>query len=251
MIQEAYEPGAASNLLTYLSQFTFADPLDVLREESEEEQQPATTLRARGTQPAIGQPMPKAPEVFVLDFHSLGEFYAYKELVCDISEINSCYESDENHINWNRTNVTNYSLRVKRDLEKMSVADEEDFDEINEDVAERIAQNANARLYPVLQGCYRSRNSLADNAFAVRLQEAIEQYLAKVGFTKCRDLRENDTFTDPDNCWRTPIKDPSGAPWKAGQIAEIEVYPYALRFMSDNGEIEKRFIKGSCTIYMK
>ena len=139
--------------------------------------------------------------------------------------------------------------KYKEDVEKKLVSPKEiDEDSSNKFVAD-LAGIIETRFYTILTSCVRGKNGKGEmpRYYYTEMWEYIKKYFGRIGLKS-----ENVKLFDDYKYWTEMMKAveiPTRLEWQDKKIAEVEVQPHYFEYYGDDGEINKFYIDGKCTVY--
>ena len=142
--------------------------------------------------------------------------------------------------------IDNYKKSVEKNLINPQETDEDSSNVFVEKLADVIEK----RFYTILKSCERGKLGRGEMSkdYYLEMEKRIKKYFDRVGLNS-----ENVKRGDPFQKWQEHMKIlatiPAPYDWLNKKISEVEIQPHYFEYHGDDGEIEKFYIDGECTVY--
>ena len=207
--------------------------------------------KAAVEQKTVETPEPEGHEKYIINLHTQEDGEAFIEKLRDISNIedflNNCNNQSlaEKYLNY----INRYLKAVNKKYTGFDIEDY-DEDEINADIASNVIDIIKKRLSNYIIGAYRgmvgSASSDEEKIFYKGLLEQIEIFLTNLGFEKV-NIHVGDSIRGYEEMFELVSKDTTN-PRENNTIEEIELSPYTLSYIDENGEVETMNMEGRCVV---
>ena len=167
----------------------------------------------------------------VLDLHELKNFFVGKSDSQSPQFINL---------------IENYKKSVEKNLARSEQTDEDS----SNDFVERLAEVIGKRFYTILKSCERGRlgKGAMPKDYYLEIEERIKKYFERIGL-QSENIKRMDNFRQWQDHMKVIDEIPAQQIFQDKKICDVEIQPHYFEYYGDDGEIEKFYIDGECTVY--
>ena len=128
-----------------------------------------------------------------------------------------------------------------------------DFDEettvlLVEDLKDILEKRFTGLLTACHRGIHGDKNDFSEKDFLEGLVNLVETYLRQIGFYKI-DVKVGDDLKKLMDMFEVIVYKPTDRPELHGKIQEIEVLPYAMKYMNEDNETAVCYMNGRCIVW--
>ena len=142
--------------------------------------------------------------------------------------------------------IENYKKSVEKNLARSEQTDEDS----SNDFVERLAEVIGKRFYTILKSCERGRLGKGEmpRDYYLEIEERIKKYFERIGL-QSENIKRMDNFRQWQDHMKVIDEIPAQQIFQDKKICDVEIQPHYFEYYGDDGEIEKFYIDGECTIY--
>lgn len=142
--------------------------------------------------------------------------------------------------------IDNYKKSVEKKLTSPQETDEDSSNVFVATLAEVILK----RFYTILKSCKRGKLGRGEmpKDYYLEMEKRIDKYFDRIGL-KSENVKRGDYFRQWQDHMNVISAIPAPFEWLNKKISEVEIQPHYFEYHGDDGEIEKFYIDGECTVY--